>query len=674
MRIRHLRIRMVTQDGLYGADIPFEDGLCVLRADNSMGKSTCIRSMLVALGLEAMLTTNQHDLPLPPVMKAKLMSDEEELAVLESEVFLEIENGAKERIVIQRTIKGERNSDLVRVTFGPALTDSAEVYQSEDFFLRHRSSQSERGFHRFLSDFLHWNLPMVHTYENNEYPLYPQLLFPYFAVEQTRGWSNLEPVLPTQFQIREPRKRAVEFLLCFDAIEIAANRLELAAREVELRAKWAAAVQGLKSITSSVGGVLERAPVNPTTHWPPELPPVVSMSSGHEDWISLERMIHAQKEELNHLITEEIPRVSEVSEEVEADLNGVQDQLRRRESVVARILEELIADRGEMNSAQTRLIAIQDDLARHKDLRKLEALGARMVPALARQECPTCHQHVQDSLLPLAEDQEPMSIEDNISFLEEQRRLFRGVLATAKDTVGVREQQVEQMRKELSAQRRRIRVLRETLVQDGRVPSREAIQKQVELREGIDRLESGLERFREGLDDIGELAAIWSEIKSDQSEIPARDASVQDREKVSRWGQILREQLEGYGFQSLKISEINIAPETYRPTHDGFDLPSNISASDFVRTIWAYLHGMLELSREFPSNHPGFLIFDEPRQQSAKELSFKQLLLRASTAKEHGQQVIFATSENTENLKRMLAGVPHSFLGFDGHIIRKISI
>ena len=75
MRFRCLQMRVETTDGPYGATLTFPDGLVVFWADNSMGKSTCVRAILVALGLEAMLTTNQSDLPLPPSITYRLDSD-----------------------------------------------------------------------------------------------------------------------------------------------------------------------------------------------------------------------------------------------------------------------------------------------------------------------------------------------------------------------------------------------------------------------------------------------------------------------------------------------------------------------------------------------------------------------------------------------------------------------
>ena len=49
MKIRYLKIRINTGHKTYGTDIPFPTkGLTILRADNTAGKSTCIKAMLMA--------------------------------------------------------------------------------------------------------------------------------------------------------------------------------------------------------------------------------------------------------------------------------------------------------------------------------------------------------------------------------------------------------------------------------------------------------------------------------------------------------------------------------------------------------------------------------------------------------------------------------------------------
>jgi hypothetical protein len=81
---------------------------------------------------------------------------------------------------------------------------------------------------------------------------------------------------------------------------------------------------------------------------------------------------------------------------------------------------------------------------------------------------------------------------------------------------------------------------------------------------------------------------------------------------------------------------------------------------------------MLELSREVTTHHPGLLVFDEPRQQSANRVSFGELMRRASSADTAKQQVVFFTSEDRENLHGCLEGIPHTYREFQGRILKKL--
>ena len=54
IQLRQLRIRVRTETGTLGTDIPFYRGLNILRAPNSKGKSTCLNSIVYALGIEGM--------------------------------------------------------------------------------------------------------------------------------------------------------------------------------------------------------------------------------------------------------------------------------------------------------------------------------------------------------------------------------------------------------------------------------------------------------------------------------------------------------------------------------------------------------------------------------------------------------------------------------------------
>lgn len=198
LRIRYLRLRAETSTGPFGADIPFETGLNVLRADNTMGKSTCLQGLLYALGLERMLSP-RREIPLTYVMTSHLDDPEtgKRHSVLESAVSVELENAAGDVITVRRAVKSSADRRLVSVFFGPLLTAPAGDYLQRDFFvLDPGAAQREAGFHRFLTEFIGWQVPRVRRFDGGETALYLETIFPLLYVEQKAGWSSIPAPFP----------------------------------------------------------------------------------------------------------------------------------------------------------------------------------------------------------------------------------------------------------------------------------------------------------------------------------------------------------------------------------------------------------------------------------------------------------------------------------------------
>jgi hypothetical protein len=164
------------------------------------------------------------------------------------------------------------------------------------------------------------------------------------------------------------------------------------------------------------------------------------------------------------------------------------------------------------------------------------------------------------------------------------------------------------------------------------------------------------------------LSAQWRDIQNELKDLKANQLTQSDVKKLSALETSFKAQLGEYVFSSFPLDEVGIGHETYRPSQNGYDFGIT-SASDTIRTIWAYLLGILELSRIMPTNHLGLLVFDEPKQQSTADLSFQALLRRASTSIRFGQQVIFATSQEKATLRRMLTGIDSTYLRFEGKML-----
>lgn len=672
MRFRRLKINIQTTGGPYGVTLDFADGLVVIWADNSMGKSTCVKAILIALGMEAMLGTSQQELPLPPAVKTRLDSETGEHTVLESEVFLEIENFRGDRIVVQRTIKGSRDKNLITVHTGPALTSSESKFPSKDYFVsRAGAATRENGFHYFLTSFLGWELPNVQTYDGNEVPLYLQCVFPYFVVEQTRGWSTALPPIPTQFRIRDAHKRSIEFLLNMDAHRVALLRQSLQYRKSQLEANWSAQARRAGELAESAGGTVQALPKQPLTAWPPEISPTLTVPDG-ERWVAISDRLQSNSEKLKQLVNQEIPRVAEITVSAQTDLAIAEQDVQTKQTLLNRLLEAFEAEGQEVARIKERLSAINEDIQRNKDVRTLKKLGSRKESSIEHGACPVCHQEITDSLVPLPDEQSVMSLDENIDFLTEQRRTFRGLLANSERVLEARRQQVRALRDSITRLREKVRVIRQTLISDGRLPSMAAIYARVELESQIKQDSTVTAQAESLFEEFSQLAQSWNELQKELLKLPDDDVTLADRAKIVQWTDIVRNQLSAYGFGSFDAQQVVLSQDTYRPEHDGFDLQTSISASDLIRTIWALLNGLLELSRTTKTNHPGCVLFDEPRQQSARDVSFAALMHRAASAKTHGQQVIFFTSEDRTRLERHLADVENTFIAIEGRVLKHL--
>lgn len=691
MRFRKLQLNVQTPEGPYGVSIDFPDGLVVVWADNSMGKSTCVRSILIALGMEAMLTSNRSELPLPPAVTTRLDSNHGELSVLESEVWLEIENSSGQRIATQRTVKGRRDKNLITVHNGPVLSQVNAIATSRDYFVNLQGSATrEHGFHYFLADFLGWNLPVVQAFDGSERPLYLQLIFPYFVVEQTRGWSSLQPPIPTHFRIRDAHKRVVEFILNLDAHHVALKRQELQLEKSKIETEWKVKVSQTADIAEMAAGTIQSLPRQPVVSWPPQVPPQLFVPAG-QAWIPLADRLQARRTEFSRLVEQEIPRVQEIVSSAQAELHGAERETREKQILLSRLLDLLESEQEEVKRVERRITAIAEDIQRHKDVKTLQGLGSRQGSKLDTGQCPVCHQSVQDSLLPLDRNHVVMSLDENIEFLVEKKRTFELVFQNAKRAADARVVQCRTINEELSTLRDRVRSLRQTLVSDARLPSAAAIRTRLEQENAIIRDELHLAQLYRSIASFEDLAARWDHCQTQLSALPREDATAADRQIIRSWTTVLRNQLTQYGFRSVSPSQVSISTDTYRPEHEGFELQANlvpveaeadgnaasttqlqnsISASDLIRTIWAYLQGMLELERDEGTNHPGCILFDEPRQQSTRDVSFSELLRRASKSLECGKQVIFFTSENLDRLRGHLAELSHRLVAIDGRVIK----
>ena len=676
LRIRHLFININTDHGVFGTRQNFEDGLNVIRAENYMGKSQVVQSIMYALGMEGMQGPS-HGVPLAHALTEYLEflvnGQKNNAKVIDSMVSLEIENGKREFLTVQRAIVGDRHKNLMTVYEGRALTKKEALSTARDYFVREGgAASSELGFHRRLKDFIGWDLPMAPRFNDPECPLYMETLFPLLYVEQKLGWGRLPARYPTWLGIRDVGRRTVEFILGLDAYANAIERTAVQEEIKRLKREWSNVRTQAEKSASAVVGIVRGIPVEPIASWPPEVSPTLSVMR-ESKWIPIAEFLTGLTARLTELQSVEIPSTVTAEPKIRAELARVEEELAAQDRTVALLYEQFEVDTVEAESLQQRIDSINDDLRKYKDLRKVRKLGSKDEPEVITGHCPTCHQELADSLLDTGNKAVPMTVDQNVSFYEEQIQLFTAVHNNAVYSIQTAEKDIQARRSEVTRLRVRIRDIRETLVSASSSPSIEAISERIRLQERIGRVETQQQAFEEHMAELAQLASEWLEVQDRLKKLPKGALSERDQKKISTWQDSFRQQLRQYKMGSLDVAEVKISLDTYEPEVERLNLKADVSASDLIRLHWAYLLGLLEVGTQPTGNHPGLLIFDEPQQQSVDETAFREMLRHASGEKKC--QIIITTSHERKSIGAYLKeiGVEHIAEFDDDRILQKLS-
>jgi len=668
LRIRALLIRVRTSAGLRGVRLDFASGLNVIRAENSMGKSACVNAIAYGLGLDAMITTS-HSPYLPNALTDHLNVGEDREAVVSSEVFLEIENHEGEILTTRRVVAGnEQNRHLVNVWRGPAITAPDDPGKQTDYYVREKGAATEaHGFHAMLARYIGWTLPMVPRFNGPESPLYIETIFPLLFIEQKKGWTSIRSRFPTQFGIRDVSKRAFEFLLDLDAYELAVARQELRDALHATREAWGENAAAVDALARVFGALAQYVPASPVAAWPPQVTPRLVVPRG-DDVEDARAIVAREADRLAQLEKAAIPDVGSVADARQADLQDAERELSELQYQVTNVASTLERESAELSATRTRLVALRDDVRKMRDALKLVRLGSEHSIAALEGSCPTCHQLLTNDALhdsaALA-----MPLDENVKFVTEQIAVFELVESESNSRVMSLRALLDATNRRLAEVRGRVRALRKTLVSDPRMPSVADVEERIALAARVRELTKLLEAFSPLLARFSELSARWAELQSRRSELGDAEVSPEDDAKLERFENSFRQQLREYEFSSEQVAKIIISRSSYQPESEGFDVEADASASDMIRVIWSYVLGILETARTTQTNHPGLVIFDEPRQQSTARVSFQRLIQRATLAERFNQQVIFATSEEREVVEEALHDRPHSLRIFDAKIL-----
>lgn len=672
LRLRHLRLRAFTPEGPYGADFPFDEGLNVIWADNTKGKSTSMQALLYVLGMEKMLSPSR-EVPVPHALTTYLMRDDEsEIAIINSFVEVEIENGVGTIVTVRRPIKEPGiDTRLVTVWFGPMLTEKSATASSRQFFVRDPGAfQREDGFLHFLEAFIGWDLPVVRKYEGPEGKLPLETVFPLFWVEQKRGWSAIPAAIPTYMRVRDVQKRAVEFIMDLDVHKLELQRQRLKEKIEENARNWTGVIDEMMRVARRAGGTLSGLPLRPTMDIDSLERWTVSLVE-NDQAVAADTILSELKARAAALAEAEIPEVGDTAGALTAELETLEKEIDTRNRKRVELHKARQLKGADIVSLERRIAQLREDLQKNQDVQRLQRY-AGTAGNLTPEQCPTCEQSLVDALISQDVLEAVMPIGDNIEYVRSQLKMFEDIL---------RREQVEQRRledlsavasAEINQLYTRVRTIRNDLLGPSSAPSAAAVEERVRIEARIRDLEGFIASLSETASRLHLLSAEFAELLEAGRLLQSDKLTEEDENKLDALSVSVRDLARAFGFTTFAPKDLTIDEDSYRPQKEGYEIGFETSASDAIRLKWAYQLGLLELAQKHTTNHPGMLLLDEPRQQSSSKVSFGHLLERAAEHRGAQQQVIVSTSEDFDTLSPILARLHCKRIIFDGYVLQPV--
>ncbi|WP_162959125.1 hypothetical protein [Micromonospora tulbaghiae] len=591
-------------------------------------------------------------------------------AVVTSFVTVTLRNAADDYLRVRRWgVNPDIGKDLIQVWMASREEELGAASRVDMFVRDAGSTTSKVGFHRLLADFLGWPLPMVPSFSGKETRLYLEVLFPLFYIEQKFGWSGIAPRIPTHYGIREPLRRAVEYVLGLHTLNRLRQQEALREEEVALAGEWAATVARAHGAANAESLRLLAVSEKPTVSAQRRDAVIEANVSG--EWRELSTAVERWQERLRQLQGTEIaagPR----TEQTRAELAIAEREVQRLGAVARHLYEQRAMSQGDADAISARLASMDEDKKRLRDVKRIERLGGEMeLPLLAEGRCPTCSQEVDGRDVAT---ETVSSVEENISLLDAERVTLLSMQSSAAQRTNDITRSIAAAEAALSEARDRVRLLRDELVGPSNAPSVAEVQERLSLESRLraaGRVSAIVGAVNEELD---ELAVRLDDLRVRRANADSGEVDEQDRKTLRQFRSSFQEQLAAYNLRSLSPEAVSIDEKTLLPVNDGFeltfDVAMGISASDTIRTKWAYYTALMETAqRVSEGRHLGLLMLDEPRQQETDRPSLAAFLQRLRDDSQLAQ-IVYATSEDPKVLDQLLVGVPYNNLPADGrHLI-----
>ena len=373
------------------------------------------------------------------------------------------------------------------------------------------------------------------------------------------------------------------------------------------------------------------------------------------------------------------PRVIENFKELNDELSETQQQILSFENYLKELQNSIVCHNEAIKRLISDLVVINSDIRNNKDAARLQKFGSEITGYdISANTCPVCKQHIQDNLLNAETASKSMSIEENISHLEEQKKMLKFTLSSREKSLDKISKEKEDVEMRLQSLRRLAHTIRSDIFTTTDTEDSETIMlKRIDISNRIERLSKLKISVSTLVEELMQVSGEWNIYLDQKSKLPKSNITESDNEKIALLRKKFIENLSRYHYRSLSsLEEIDISMESsLLPTIDGFDMKFDSSASDGVRVIWAFTLALLQVSIEKGGNHPGMIIFDEPAQQSIVPDDMKSFIDSVLELKKPFQ-IITAITLNSQELIEIINELDESScsrIDIEGKAFKKLA-
>lgn len=674
IKVNALKIDIETEKGRFGLEEKFIKGLnFISSSDNTQGKSTSIEAMYYCLGLEELLG-GQNEKALKPVLRSKLEYDKKVFDVLQSDIFLEIENDKGKIVTIKRSVKNtSRESKLITVYNSKLKDIFNEAIKFEDMYVHDAgAAMNDKGFHKFLEEFIGWNLPFVPTFDGIDRKLYIQTIFSAFFVEQKRGWADIMATLPTKFKIKDASKRVIEFVLGLDVLENERKKQECNLLTRKIKQEWEETVKNLRNKLFSYNCSVHNLPNSPEILKENFADTLLIMKKvGEGDELTVIDYVERCKNDIHALEKQDLITVGVNVNDLEIELSQKTGEFAELESLLAEERKRLVFEQDNLNTFRERLHIIKEDLTNNKDVLKLKNMGSTQEWDINKGICPTCQQKIHDCLLPQEGSYNLMTIDENIKYLEAQKEMMEFTVDNQNITINDIKQNIASAEAKIYTVQKVIRSIKNDLKSNESNISETYIRKKFILENEVEKIQNLLSKINGMIAKLLQLSVQWKTLQADITKLPKDYFTDLDTQKLLALRDYFRKNIQEFGYSSINPFEIEISKDKYLPTIEGFDMKFDSSASDSIRAIWAYTVALYQTAQQFNGQHACMIIFDEPAQHSIVIEDMKEFLNKLLSLK-GSPQVFIGITMNDKAVLNDLSNQNYHVLHVDDWAIKPI--